>query len=461
MKSNHVADHLLDITGSTPLVRLNRLAEDLKPHLLVKLENLNPSGSGNDRIAIGIIRDAEEKDLLKEGFTIIEATNGNTGISLAMCGAAMGYRVISVVPDKISAEKIAMLKAYGAKVIVTPTAVAPTNPRSGFSTAKRLASEIPNSYFANHCYNEQNPAIHYRTTGPEIWEQTGGRIDAFVVGLASGGTATGVGRYLKEKNPQIKIIGVDPEGSVYAGYFRTQTIGESQFYNVEEIGRDLFPTTLDFDLIDKIYTVSDKDCFNMARRLCRMEGILAGGSAGGVIRAALLEAATMGPDQTLVALICESGDRYLSKIYNDSWMAENQFLEEDTSRTAFEILMKKTTPMDRCFTIAPDTTATEAIKLMRRHEISQLPVLKPSKDVSEESMVLGVVTEGPIIDLVVSKKDLDQIQAGEIMDEPLPIVELTTSVERISALLASGNHAVMVRLGEWDFGIITKFDLIH
>lgn len=454
MNSKGVADNIIEAAGSTPLVRMNNLNSHLRPRILMKLENLNPSGAGNDRIAIDMIREAEKKGILKSGGTLIEATGGNTGISLAMFGAVLGYRVIVTVPDKISQEKTAMLKAFGAKVIVTPSAVSVTDSRSYLSVAERLASEIPNTCFINHCYNESNPDTHYRNTGPEIWEQAEGKIDACIVGLGSGGTITGVGKYLKEKNEKIKIIGVDPEGSLYSEFFRTQTVGEPQFYNVEEIGRDLFPTTLDYELIDKIYTVTDKDCFNTARLLCKQEGILAGGSVGGVIWAALQEAATMESGQTLVALACESGDRYLSKIFNDAWMAENQFLEEDISNTALEILMKKKTPMDHCLTIKPETSAAEAMAVMREYEISQLPVV-------DETNVLGVITEGPIIDLLINKKELEQMRASEIMDEPLPVVELSTSVERISALLASGNHAVMVKLGEWNYGIITKFDLIH
>lgn len=265
---------------------------------------------------------------------------------------------------------------------------------------------------------------------------------------------TGIARYLKEKNQNIRIIGVDPKGSLYSGFFRTQTIGEPQFYNVEELGREIFPTTLDFDLLDKIYTVTDKDCFNTARTLCKMDGILAGGSVGGVIWAALQEGRIMESDQTIVALVSESGDRYLGKIFNDSWMEENQFLEEDVSNTAFDVLMRKKTPMDQCLTITPETSVSEALKIMRKFEISQLPVV-------DEIGVMGVLTEGPIIDLVIGKKDLEQILVREIMDDPLPVVELSTSVERISALLASGNHAIMVKLGEWNYGIITKFDLIY
>lgn len=454
MKSKGVADNILDAAGYTPLVRMTNITAGVKPLVMMKLENMNPSGAGNDRIAIHIFRDAEEKGLLKPGDTVVEASGGNTGISLAMCSAVKGFRTIITVPDKTSQEKIALLKAYGAKVIVAPSAVTPTDPRSYLSVAKRLASEIPNSFFVNHCYNEVNPNAHYHTTGPEIWEQTEGRIDVFVVGLGSGGTVTGVGRYLKEKNERIKIIGVDPEGSLYSGFFLTQTIGDPQFYNVEEIGRDIFPTTLDFDIIDKIYTVTDKECFNMARMLCREEGILGGGSAGGVIHATLQEAAHMEKGQTIVGLICESGDRYLGKIYNDSWMAENQFLEEYVSLTAFEILMDKKRPMDQCITVTSETTATEAMRIMRQFEISQLPVV-------DDGDLVGVVTEGPIIDLMISKKDLDQVHLKEIMDEPLPVVELTTGVDRISALLASGNHAVMVRMGDSNYGIITKFDLIN
>jgi cystathionine beta-synthase len=454
MKSKGIARNILEVVGSTPLIRLSQLGSSVKPTVYMKLENLNPSGAGNDRIAIKMIREAEKNGVLKSGGIIIVATNGNTGISLAMCCAALEYRLIVTVPDKISQEKTAMLKAYGAKVIVAPSAVAPTDPRSYHSVAKRLAAEIPNAYYMDHLNLEDNPATHQEITGPEIWEQTEGKIDTFIVGLGSGGTITGVGRYLKERNQHIKVIGVDPEGSLLSGFFRTQTIGEPEYYNVEEIGRDTFPTTLDFDVIDKIYTVTDKDCFNTARLLCKTEGILAGGSAGGVIWAALREAENMDSGQNVIALLCESGERYLSKVYNDAWMAENQFLEEDISQTAFEILMKKDTPMDRCLSIQPQTTAAEALKIMRQEEISQLPVI-------EDGELLGVVTEGPIIDLVINKKDLDLISSKEIMDEPLPVVELSTSVERISALLASGNHAVMVGLGGWNYGIITKFDLIH
>ena len=454
MKFQGVTDNILKAAGTTPMVRLNRLISGSKAEILLKLECLNPTGAGNDRTALPMLRAAQEKGQLKRGGTIIEASNGNTGISLAQCAAVLGYRAIITVPDKTSHGKLAMLNAYGAKVIVAPTAVPPTDPRSYLSVAKRLADEIPDAFLVNHSYNEENPKAQYETTGPEIWEQTGGKIDVFVAGLGSGGTMTGIGRFLREQNEGIRLVGVDPAGSLYADFHRTQTIGEPEFYTVEELGRDHFPTTLDFDLLDRIHTVTDKDCFNTARKLCRREGILVGGSAGGVVWAALQEARHMDDGQVLVALVGESGDRYLDKIYNDTWMAENQFLQEDHSSTAFDILMRKNTPMDHCVTVTPDTPVAEALKLMRQFQISQLPVL-------DEIGMRGVLSEGPIIDLVIGKKDLDVIQVLEIMDEPLPVVELSSSVERISALLASGNHAVMVKLGDWNYGIITKFDLIY
>jgi cystathionine beta-synthase (EC 4.2.1.22) len=369
---------ILDIIGKTPMLRLTRIAPDLKPILLAKLEYLNPGGSVKDRIGVAMIEDAEKRGILKSGGTIIEGTSGNTGMGLALAAAIKGYKCVFTMPDKMSQEKIDLLRAFGAEVIVTPTAVEPDDPRSYHSVAVRLNKEIPNSYFPNQYDNPSNPDAHYRTTGPEIWEQSEGKLTHFVCGIGTGGTIVGVARYLKEKNPRIKVIGVDPEGSIYAEYFRTGKIPESHPYKVEGIGQDSMPKIMDFTNIDEVMTVSDRDSFLTTRLLARREGVFAGGSAGSVIHVSLKIAKNLDESAMIVTIIPDHGSRYLSKLYNDTWMKDNQYIEPRFKMTASNIVNGKSAGSKLLY-VSPSTSMTEAVRIMRENNVSQLPVMDLDK----------------------------------------------------------------------------------
>src|SRR5277367_7172831 len=337
MKCNNI----LEAMGHTPLIRLNRLTKNLAPQIYVKADYLNPGGSVKDRIAKWMIDDAERRGVLKPGGTIIEGTSGNTGMGLALVAVTRGYKVVFTINDKQSREKIDLLKAFGAEVIVCPTAVEPEDPRSYYSIAKKLAREIPNSYYPNQYENPMNPQAHYDTTGPEIWDDTEGKITHFVCGMGTGGTISGVGRYLKEKNPKVKIIGIDPQGSLYYDFHKTGKIAKASTYVVEGIGEDFFPTTMDMQILDDVIQVNDEECFVVARRLAKMEGLFTGGSGGGCISAALRIAKDLGPEAFIVAFLPDTGMRYLSKVYNDEWMRERGYVESAVPITASDIIAAK------------------------------------------------------------------------------------------------------------------------
>src|SRR5262249_51846174 len=404
----------------------------------------NPGGSVKDRVAVAVIVEAERRALLRPGGTIIEATAGNTGVGLAMVAAVRGYRCIFVLPDKMSAEKIALLKAHGAEVVVTPTNVPPDSPDSYNGVADRLAREIPGAWRPNQFTNMANPEVHYRTTGPEIWEQTEGRVTAFVAGVGTGGTISGVGRYLKERKPEVKIIGADPEGSVLSG-------GSPKSWKVEGIGEDFVPKTFNSQLVDDWGRVSDAESFHVARQLARREGILAGGSSGTNVAAALRYARRLTPDDLVVALVPDTGRNYLSKFFDDAWLAANHLAELEQPAHSIGDLLKKRG--ERTLTsVGPDATVGEAIDLMQSTGISQLPVI-------EDSKAVGSIQEVTLARILHDEADPANVKVGTVMARPLPTLELTVHLDEAYRLLLAGNTGVLATSDGKVIDIITRIDL--
>ncbi len=449
-------ESVLDTVGWTPLIRLNRVTRGIRTPVYAKAEIFNPGGSLKDRIGLPIIERAEREGKLKPGGTIVEGTSGNTGVGLAIAAALKGYRCIFTMPDKMSQEKVRLLKAFGAEVIITPTAVPPDHPQHYVVMAKRIASETPNSILADQFYNQANPEAHYATTGPELWEQTEGRITHFVSSAGTGGTITGVGRYLKERNPKIRIISGDPQGSILAELWRSN--GKHKIegvpYKVEGIGQDKLPGTLDLSLVDDYRTVSDKDAFAMARRLTREEGLFVGGSSGLITHVALQVAREVDdPDACVITFLCDTGERYLSKLYNDEWMRENQML--DTERLSIgQLLSGKPGEGPRVVSIAPGATVRQALRLMALHDVSQLPVM-------EGASCVGSVVEGSLSARSLEDTKLLDVTVSEVMDPPFPIVDETQTVDSITKLLTKANPAVLVRRNGGIGGIITRSDVLQ
>lgn len=446
-----VVGSVLDLVGNTPLVRLDRLGRDLPCPLLAKLELLNPGGSVKDRPAVAMIDAAERDGLLDPGGTIVEGTSGNTGVGLAIVAARRRYRCIFVMPDKMAPEKVALLRAYGAQVVICPTAVPPEHPDSYYSVTARLAGEIPGAFHPNQYSNPENPASHVRTTGPEIWRQTAGRITYFVAGIGTGGTVSGIGRYLKSVNPDVRIVGADPEGSVYSG-------GSGRPYLVEGIGEDFWPTTYDPAAVDEVMMVSDADSFHTARRVGVEEGILVGGSAGTAIWAALQLAPRLGPGDVVVTLIPDSGRGYLSKLYNDEWMSDHGFLR-GRGQTVADVLEKKGRRLPELIHVHPDDKASEAVSIMQEYSVSQLPVVQLDEVPLAEAEVIGAVHEHDLMRKALSDSSLLDRQVREVMGPPLPTVGAGESVELAVNRLEESPAVLVIDHGH-PVGVITRTDAL-
>jgi cystathionine beta-synthase len=446
-----IRETILDTIGNTPLVKVHKLARGIRPTVVSKVEFLNPGGSVKDRIGIAMIEDAERRGLLKPGGTIVEPTSGNTGMGLAIAAAIKGYKTIFVMPDKMSEEKIRALRAFGARVVITPTAVEPDDPRSYYSVSKRLAEETPNAILAGQYWNPANPEAHYRSTGPEIWQQTSGKVSVFVAGMGTGGTISGTGRYLKERNPGVKVVGVDPIGSLYTEYFRTGVLGEAHGYKVEGVGEDFLPDTMDFKVVDDVVQVSDRESFLMTRRLVREEGIFCGGSCGLAMAGALKwlrspAAEYLTEDDIVVVLLPDSGSRYLSKIFDDSWMRENGFL---ASATVGDLLAERPREV-----ISADehTNVAAAIRLMKTHGISQLPVLDTGGHLH------GIISEGDLLDYLVSGGSMEHTIV-DLHTHEVATIPPDTSVEDLTSVFGRSAAAMVVDNGSV-VGIVTKIDVI-
>ena len=440
-------ESILQSVGKTPLVRLRRMAEGLKAPVYVKVEALNPGGSVKDRVGIAMIAEAERRGWLRPGGTIIEATAGNTGVGLAMTAAVKGYRCIFVLPDKMSAEKILLLKAYGAEVVITPTNVAPDSPDSYNGVADRLAREIPGAWRPNQFTNLANPEIHYRTTGREIWEQTDGRVTVFVAGVGTGGTISGVARYLKEQNSEIRIVGADPEGSVLSG-------DSPRPWKVEGIGEDFVPKTFNSQMVDDWVRVGDAESFYTARNLARREGILVGGSSGTAVAGALRYARRLTEGHLVVALCADTGRNYLSKFFDDDWLSANNLLiKEQTAHSIGDLLSTRggSRPL---VTITPEATAAKAIEMLQSAGFSQLPVLQDGKPV-------GSVQEVTLARVLHDNSDPTKVKVGDIMARPLPQLDTSIHLDEAYRLLLAGNTGVLAVSDGKVIDIITRIDLIQ
>ncbi len=439
--------NVLEAIGRTPLVRLNRIAAGLPCPVYGKVEFFNPAGSTKDRIALAMIERAEADGVLKPGVsTIIEPTAGNTGAGLALVSAVKGYRCIFVMPDKMSDEKVALLKAYGAEVVITPTSVPADSPESYAGVAKRLLNEIPNAWQPNQFENLANPEAHYLTTGPEVWEQTRGRVTCFVAGIGTGGTISGVGKYLKERNPKIKIVGADPQGSVLSG-------GSPASWKVEGIGQDHVPRTFNSHFVDDWVIVSDADSFQMARKAARMEGLLIGGSCGTALAAGLRYAERLSPNDLVVVAMPDTGRNYMSKMYNDEWMRSFGFLDDARPPATVQALLDTQSERD-VFSLGPDATLQDAIDLCRNNAISQIPIVENGEPV-------GSIQEVTIARLLHDRRDPNSVALREIMARPLPVVTGHTSLDEVYRLLLSGNSGVLVKSNGTLAGIVTRIDLVN
>ena len=450
---------VLDLVGNTPIVRLDRIGRGVEPRLIAKLEYLNPGGSVKDRIGMAMIEKAEREGKLKPGGTIVEPTSGNTGVGLAIAAAQKGYRCIFVMPDKMSQEKISMLRAYGAEVVICPTAVEPDSPESYYSVSDRLAEEIPGGFKPDQYSNMSNPETHYQVTGPEIWEQTGGELAAIVISVGTGGTISGVGRYFKEHNPDVLIVGADPEGSVYTA----RDERDVHPYLVEGIGKDTWPETMDREVVDEWVRVSDRDSFLTARRLAREEGLLVGGSGGTTVWAALELAKRFGRDATILSMLPDSGRSYMSKFYDENWMLEHGLVERRTPPpTVSELLRSKGSEeaeVPALVTISAHQKVGEAIDIMQRFSISQLPVVRDG-NVGSLADVIGSLQDRDLLDRVFKNPDALHEDVAAAMQPPLAAVDATQTLDEVFATLTGRTNAVVVATDGKPVGVLTRSDLL-
>jgi cystathionine beta-synthase len=447
-----IYDNILETIGNTPLVRLNTITKDIKATVLAKVETTNPGNSVKDRMAVKMIEDAEKNGLLKPGGTIIEGTSGNTGMGLALAAIIKGYKLICVLNDKQSKEKMDILRAVGAEVVVCPTAVEPTDPRSYYSVSKRLANEIPNSWYVNQYDNLSNRQAHYEQTAPEIWDQTEGKVTHFIVGVGTGGTISGVGKYLKEKNPNVKIWGIDTYGSVFKKYKETGIFDENEIYPyiTEGIGEDILPANVDFDTIDLFEKVTDKDAAVMTRRIAREEGIFVGNSAGAAVAGLLQLKDQLKEDDVVVVLFHDHGSRYIGKIFNDDWMRERGFLDENIKTAGDMIQNHKDEPLVSLYS---EELVSHAIAKMRKFGISQIPVTK-------DGHFVGSLDDSHVYQLLVENPNLRDAPISSVMQAAFPVVKTSTSLEEVSKLINKQTHAVLVELPSGAHHIITRYDII-
>jgi cystathionine beta-synthase len=446
-------NNILETIGNTPLVRLNNITKEIEATVLAKIETTNPGNSIKDRMAVKMIEDAEKSGKLKPGGTIIEGTSGNTGMGLAMAAIIKGYKCIFTTTDKQSKEKVDALRAFGAEVIVCPTNVEPEDPRSYYSVSSRLEREVPNSWKPNQYDNLANTQAHYEQTGPEIWAQTEGKITHLVVGVGTGGTISGTGKYLKEQNPDIKVWGIDTYGSVFKKYKETGILDKNEIYPyiTEGIGEDFLPKNVDFDIIDLFEKVTDKDAALMTRDIARKEGIFVGNSAGSAIAGLLQLKDKLKPEDVVVVIFHDHGSRYMGKMYNEDWLRERGFLK-DEKLTAKSIIAKK--EQTEIFTIDCEKTIAEAINTMNTLNISQIPV-------TQQGMIIGKLAEGDILKALMENPSLKSASVKDIMSASFPFVDLNTSIDKISALINKENSAVLVEDESGKFEIITQYDIIN
>jgi len=448
----NVHDSVLDCIGNTPIVRLNGVTEGLSSELFAKLEFMNPGGSVKDRIANFIVEQAEARGEIEPGGTIVEATSGNTGLGLAMAAVLKGYQSVFVMPDKQSMEKVQALRAFGAKVVVTPTAVEPEDPRSYYSVSRRLVEDTPNSFYANQYHNPDNPETHYRQTGPEIWRQMAESVDVFIAGMGTGGTLTGVGRYLKEVNPDIRIVGVDPIGSIYYDLFKTGRMSEAYSYSVEGIGEDFLPSTMDLEVLDDVVRVTDRECYLTTRDLVRQEGIFCGGSSGAAVCGALKWLRLNDrPGQQALVLLPDTGRQYLGKIFNDDWMIENGYLESIPGLGTVREMLGGDAHKS---VISANTgqTVTEVAGLMREHGVSQVPLMS-------DDGVVGILTEAKVLSRLLHHPGAASDPVDDLADGSYCTVDFNTTVAVLSAMFGRAKMALVVEQGKV-VNVITRIDLI-